>query len=62
MSNFVSLQPNKPNKLFTFSLGLDIRNNATGESTDNGDGKVDANFLLLHLSKEILLFPSFPSF
>lgn len=59
---FVSVQPNKPNKRFTFLLGLDIRNNTTGELTDNGDGKVDANFLLLNLSKGILMFPSLQPF
>jgi len=54
---FVNIQPNNPNKHFTNLLGLDIKDNSTGEIIENGDDKLDFNVLSNWFSKGVLIFP-----
>ena len=57
-----TIQPNPPNKTFINLLGLDIKDNSTGEIIENGDGKIDANILTMYLDLGILIFPSLQPF
>lgn len=59
---YYTFQPNPPQKSFINLLGLDIHNNSSGEIVDNGDGKVDVNFLTNYLASGVLIFPSLQPF
>ena len=59
---WTEIQPNPPEKPFTFLLGLDIKNNSSGEPSDSGDGLLDSNFLAEFYKKGKLIFPSLQPF
>jgi len=56
------IQPNYPEKRFTFLLGLDILDNDSGIIVDDGDQRMDLNAVTAYISRGLLLFPSLRPF
>lgn len=59
---WTAIQPDPPKKPFTYLLGLDIKNNLTGELSETGDGLLDFNFLVEFLQQGKLIFPTLQPF